>query len=106
MANPNPTRRLIPKILAVLILSSIFSWKFHFDRNERVTMGRTAYLAKQGDFYDRYYQHLRPWLFDYLAMSVGFGITITVYELFSFGIFKAFKAFEKRPNNDSSAIVQ
>jgi hypothetical protein len=97
MTKPQPMRRLISKIVAVLILSSTTAWKFHSDRNERVTMGRVAFLAKQEAFYDRYYQRVRPWPVDYVEIAIGCGVFIAVYELFSFGIFKAVKASENRP---------
>jgi len=88
------------KIIAALILSSIVSWKFHSDRSQRVTMGRTAFLANQGAFYDKHYQHDHAWLVDYLAISFSFGVTITIYECLSFGISRIAKSPASQLENE------
>jgi hypothetical protein len=76
--------RIFGKLIAILCFAILYAWFANHTHNTRMEMGRDAFLAKEGEYFDKHYTHTHAlplvFIICLLLTSIFFGI----YELVAF----------------------
>jgi hypothetical protein len=84
--------RTIGRIISAVILGVLLAGFAHLEGVKRGQMGRDAFLATQGERFDRHYAKSDPIVVEVFASLIMAGVVFGAYELVAFGISKALKS--------------
>jgi hypothetical protein len=94
--------KLISRVIAVVVMGTMMAFWMHLREEAHRRIGREAFMAQQGAFWDRAYSHPHHLLIGVVVCIAGAFLVWGVYELLAGGIYRVIRRREtddQRPNS-------
>jgi len=76
--------RIFGKLIAILFFAVLYTWMVRLLHTHYMDMGRDAFMAKEGDRYDRLYTHNHSVVLEFIVCGILACILFGIYELVAF----------------------